>query len=350
MPDGYEHCVLCPRACKVNRTRGERGYCGETAVLRAASASLHFGEEPPLLGGKSTAGGGSGTIFISGCNLRCAFCQNYQISSGGNGGGGGRDGFTGTTGTTGKEKTPPLGRELNPAEFASLCLELQRLGAANVNIVTGSHAVPAIAAGLKAAAAQGLSVPVLWNSSAYETEAALSLLHDSPNRLVDIYLPDLKTLDRALSARYFGAADYGETAVRAIRFMLEKAPLAWRGAPFESALTGGVIVRHLMLPAEIESTRAVLRWFSENARGRALLSLMTQYTPVGKDTPRRCVNQTEYEAALALLSEFGIDDGFIQELAPDDTWLPDFEKENPFQAELSLPVWHWKTGYVPNSR
>jgi putative pyruvate formate lyase activating enzyme len=307
---------------------GERGFCGESAVLRIAAALLHGGEEPPLVGGA-----GSGTIFVTGCNLGCRFCQNAQIS---------RDG---------------LGRTVTAREFAEICRELERRGAANINIVTGSHAIPAIAEGLRAARDAGLALPVLWNSSAYETVEALNLLdHGNPeNRLVDIWLPDLKTLDGELARRYFASPDYPETAVKAIRFMLESAPLEWVGVPFESALKRGVIIRHLVLPGNLDATRDVLRWFAENARDRALLSLMTQYTPLAKNAarlsaeiPDRYLSEKENAAVLAMLDGFGIEDGFVQDLVPDDEWLPDFAKKNPFGS--SVPIWHWANGMIPANR
>jgi putative pyruvate formate lyase activating enzyme len=326
----YAACRLCPRDCLVSRAAGERGFCGETAALRIASASLHAGEEPPLTGDK-----GSGTIFVTGCNVGCRFCQNFQISQKG------------------------MGRAVTQAEFAEMCRELQRRGAANINIVTGSHAIPAIAEGLQTAREAGLTLPVLWNSSAYETTKALALLDGGgehsgcvrgggKHRLVDIWLPDLKTLDGEVAKRYLTAPDYPATAVKAIRFMMDRAPLEWQGVPFESALLRGVIIRHLVLPGELASTREVLRWFAENARGRALLSLMTQYTPVqaakNAPIPDTYLGARENAAVLEMLSEFAIDEGFVQESVQDDSWLPDFDKINPFSSTLSVPVWHWKHG------
>jgi putative pyruvate formate lyase activating enzyme len=292
----------------------ERGFCGETAELRLAAASIHRGEEPPV-----TGVGGSGTIFVSGCNLGCVFCQNYQISQQG------------------------MGRAVSTAEFAEICLVLQKRGAENINIVTGSHAVPAIAEGLDAARAAGLHIPVLWNSSAYESLEALELL----NR-VDVYLPDLKTLDSGLAARFFNAPDYPAAASAAIKKMMEMRPLRYNDTG--TVLVSGVIIRHLVLPGFLRSTQAVLRWFTENAREKALLSLMTQYTPLGAGPPEY-VNQTDHDTVLGWLEEFGIEDGFYQELVTGDGWLPDFKRTNPFPAAddgvpLSEPVWHWREGLL----
>ena len=308
-----KHCLLCPRRCGVNRTAGERGYCGESAKLRLAAASIHQGEEPLI-----TGAGGSGAIFVSGCNLGCVFCQNYQISH------------------------EAMGREVSITEFVAICLKLQALGAENINIVTGTHAIPAIVTGLKQARANGLVIPTLWNSSAYETLEALSLLDE----VIDVYLPDLKTLDPNLAARFFNAPDYPEYATKAILRMLDTRVLK---ASASSILTSGVIIRHLVLPGYLESTRKMLRWFAEHCQGRALISVMTQYTlPRGidthmKDAPKRFMSERDYETVLEWLEEFGIEDGFYQELRPDSDWLPDFTRQNPFSSTLSRPVWHFQS-------
>ena len=192
MEKEYEVCISCPRGCGTSRNEKKIGVCGETADLRIAWAGLHFGEEPPVTGKR-----GSGTIFITGCNLGCAFCQNFQIS---------RDG---------------MGRKVDAHEFAEMCLALAETGAENINIVTGSHAIPTIASGLRKAKDQGLSIPILWNSSAYETIEALSLLEG----LVTVWLPDLKTLNPLLSESVFRASDYPKVAKKAIRYMVDKSPL-----------------------------------------------------------------------------------------------------------------------------
>jgi putative pyruvate formate lyase activating enzyme len=320
--DYYRKCLLCPRACGADRRAGFRGFCGESAELRVASASIHRGEEPPL-----TGTGGSGVIFISGCNLGCVFCQNYQISSGYR-----------------ISRVASLGRVIDAEEFAAICLALQDRGAENINIVTGSHAAPAIAAGVRAAREQGLSLPVLWNSSAYEATPSLALLKDA----VDVYLPDLKTLDSRLAARFFSAPDYPEYAAGAILKMTEYRRLEYSSGRPEGILKSGVIIRHLVLPGFLAATREVLRWFADHCRGRALLSVMTQYTPVkgAGEIPSRYVSPGEYETVLDWLAEFGIEDGFCQELTPGAEWLPDFSRPNPFLSDLSVPVWHWREGFT----
>jgi len=312
----YSSCRLCPRNCGVDRLAGEAGFCGESAGLRLGAAVIHRGEEPPLVGT-----GGSGTIFVSGCNLGCVFCQNYQISQGEKGG------FS-------------LGRAVSAGDFAAICVKLRDKGAENINIVTGSHAVPALIEGITAARSAGVQIPVLWNSSAYETAETLELLRD----YVDIYLPDLKTLDGEIAAKFFNAPDYPAAAATAILKMIDMVNDKPRYSPHSARENARekVIVRHLILPGYLESTRSVLRWFADNAKDRAQLSLMTQYTPIpgrGKSAPERYINEDEYETVMKWLEEFEIENGFCQELVTGSDWLPDFKRPNPFSSELSVTVW-----------
>lgn len=318
----FQTCNLCPRNCNTNREKGLRGFCGQTSKIKIASAGLHFGEEPPI-----TMKGGSGTIFFTGCTLQCSFCQNYQISQDG------------------------MGKEISNEEFAELCLKLQSIGSENINLVTGSHFIPAIAEGLKLAKEKGLCIPVLWNSSSYENPDALELLKD----LVTVWLPDLKTLNPELSRVVFKAPDYPTTAKRAIRKMLELSPLVFDK---NGKIISGMILRHLVLPGKIGDTRFVLKWFSEHLKGKALLSVMSQYTPVpavknaiGKTVfEDRFLEKSEYDELLDLLSEFGIEDGFCQEFVNDTSWLPDFTRLQPFSSSLSKPIWHWTCGFIPNTK
>jgi len=176
---------------------------------------------------------------------------------------------------------------------------------------------------------------VLWNSSGYDGIESLKILKD----VVDVYLPDLKTLDPNFAEKFFKAANYPEQAEAAILKMME-----YRELRFDETMLSGVMVRHLVIPGFLENTRQVLAWFAEHCKGRALLSLMTQYTPVGTDAAisGRYISEDEYEAVLSMLDEFGIDDGFCQELVKGSDWLPDFTRANPFSSELSVPVWHYK--------
>ena len=179
---------------------------------------------------------------------------------------------------------------------------------------------------------------VLWNSSGYEGEETLEIL----SHFVDVYLPDLKTLDKDFSSRFFNALDYPDQTAAAILKMIKQKELRFNG----EVMVQGVMIRHLVIPGFLESTRKVLSWFKNNvSKGTALLSLMTQYTPVNnseKETPGRYVSSEEYDAVISMLEEFGIDDGFCQELVTGSDWLPDFTKQNPFSSELSEPVWFWR--------
>ncbi|MCL2410675.1 MAG: radical SAM protein [Treponema sp.] len=302
MKNYYDNCTFCPRNCGVNRSNGETGYCGETAALRIGSAGVHHGEEPSFIGT-----GGSGTIFISGCNLGCIFCQCYQVSQG--------------ESVCGSQS---LGKIVSIEEFAKICIELQNKGAENINIVTGSHVVPILVEGFISAKKAGLRIPFLWNSSSYDSLEALELIKDH----VDLYMPDLKTLDTKLAAKFFNAPDYPEVAKAAILKMID--------------ISNDVVIRHLILPGYLESTRSVLQWFADNAKGRAALSLMTQYTPIPgkeKNAPDRYVNKEEYETVIKWLEEFQIEDGFFQELLTSEEWLPDFRRANPFPSDILTPVW-----------
>ena len=312
----YAHCLLCPRACGVDRGSGVLGFCRETAVVRAAWAGLHFGEEPPLAGR-----GGSGAIFFTGCTLKCRYCQNDQLSRSG------------------------LGAELSPDQLARLMLRLQAEGAENVNLVTGSHFAPGILEAAELARARGLAIPLLWNSSGYESRATLELL--AP--WIEIWLPDCKTLDPELAGSLLGAPDYPRVVREALSFMVESRALDWEG----EKLRRGVIVRHLVLPGHPRSTREVLAWFRERLYDRALLSLMVQYTPnpraparpeAGQAVPSGRVSTPEYEQVLRWLEELGIQEGFIQEPESDSDWLPDFCRPNPFPREKARVLWHFADG------
>ncbi len=335
----YEKCQACPRQCGVNREEGQLGFCKEPADLRIAFAGLHFGEEPLV-----TVFGGSGTIFFTGCTLRCAFCQNYQISQDG------------------------LGRAVSEEEFVQICLKLQDKGAENINLVTGSHHIPKIAQFIRAAKDAGVSIPFCWNSSAYESVEMLELLKG----LVTIWLPDLKTLSSPLSEKLFAAPDYPEVAKKAIKWMIENNPLQIQSIPEpknakpvewaepgqnRDKMTSGVIIRHLFLPGKFEETADVLSWLKENADGKACISLMNQYTPVPFAEEEkvlekrkkalsviedRLVNEQEFEDIQDLLEAFDFDYLFYQELTDDTSWLPDFNRPQPFSNKLACPVWHFK--------
>lgn len=320
----YSPCNTCPRKCNTNRNEGQKGFCLEPQELRIAWAGLHFGEEPLI-----TAKGGSGTIFITGCNLHCAFCQNYQISQ------------------------MEMGSAVSKDTFCHICLKLQDKGAENINIVTGSHAIPVLRNYLLETKKRGLIIPICWNSSAYETSESLELLND----VVSIWLPDLKTLNPIISQSVFDAKNYPSVAKTAIRFMVSNTKTI---IDYQSnKMLSGVIIRHLILPGRLDDTRHVLEWFKAHIDGKSYLSLMSQYTPVPFDESEmkkrekslsafqnRYMDKYEFEELKKLIDEYDIENGFYQELVQDTEWLPDFSKIQPFQSSLAKPIWHWKSGFI----
>lgn len=343
--DLYSSCSQCPRRCGADRNAGKTGFCREPAEVRIALACLHFGEEPPV-----TVHGGSGTIFLTGCTLRCAFCQNYQISQDG------------------------LGKAVSSGEFSEICLRLEKAGAENINLVTGSHAIPRLAEYIKAAKDAGCSIPFCWNSSAYESVEMLELLKP----YVSIWLPDLKTLSSTLSDKLFAAADYPETATAAIDWMIKNFPMKIEECParkdysdaegnpvkageIKEKMTQGVIVRHLFLPGKFIETADTLEWLKKHADGKACISLMNQYTPVpfAEEASRkkarkerlsvienRLVSKDEDADLQDLIEAYDFDWLFYQELTDDTSWLPDFTRPQPFSNKLAKPLWHHSKGFL----
>ena len=330
--DAYSSCTQCPRNCKAHRDEAKKGWCGENADLRIASACLHFGEEPLV-----TVHSGSGTIFFTGCTLRCSFCQNYQISQQG------------------------MGSAVSVQDFAEICLSLQNKGAENINLVTGSHHIPVIAAGIAAAKKRGVTIPFAWNSSAYESTETLEHLKG----LVDIWLPDLKTLNPMMSKQLFDAEDSPQVAKRAIRWMIASSPLdiveEKKNGRKKEKMMSGVIIRHLFLPGRMDDTIMTLDWLKSHADGKACISLMSQYTPVPfKGTEQeleqrdkslgsfqnRLVNTAEDTELRKLIDSYCFDYLFYQDLSDDTSWLPDFNRIQPFSNALARPVWHWSCGFT----
>lgn len=302
----FASCRLCPRHCQVNRLAGEVGYCGQTAQLRAARAALHMWEEPCISGAV-----GSGTVFFSGCNLRCVYCQNHNIALG------------------------QTGREISTSRLAEIFLELQQKGAANINLVTPTHYIPAIAFSLRQARLSGLSLPVVYNSSGYEDVEALKILEG----LVDIYLPDLKYVSSELSARYSHAADYFERAKAALAEMFRQVgPLIFSCPPGASdanviasspqlaaavypadtpLLRRGMIVRHLVLPGQTKDTKKAIHFLHDTYRNDIYVSVMCQYTPLPHvaDYPElnRPVSPEEYRRVVDYCLRLGMENVYIQE-------------------------------------
>lgn len=292
-------CTLCPRECHVNRNAGETGYCGQTGKLTAARAALHFWEEPCLSGTN-----GSGAVFFSGCNLGCVYCQNHEIAQG------------------------QFGREITVNRLSDIFLELQEKGAHNINLVTPAHFVPQIITALQTAKKQGLSIPVIYNTSAYEKTETLRMLEG----LIDIYLPDLKYRDAALSGKYSHADDYFERAAAAIAEMVRQvgAPVFADGE--DSLMRRGVIVRHLLLPGCGRDSRQLLRYLHETYKNDIYVSIMNQYTPLSQvsDIPplNRRVSAEEYRRIVDYAIRIGIENGFIQEgETATESFIPFFDYE-----------------------
>ncbi len=291
-------CTLCPRNCHADRSAGRLGFCGQTAVVTAARAALHYWEEPVICGEA-----GSGAVFFSGCSLRCVFCQNHTISNG------------------------EFGKPITAEALADCFLRLQSLGAVNINLVTGSHFIPQICMALEQAKDQGLHLPVVFNSSGYESVASLKLLEG----LVDIWLPDLKYYSSELSASYSKAPDYFDVASRAIGEMVRQA-----GKPLFDEASGlmkrGVIVRHLCLPGQSKDSKKVLRYLHSTFGNDIYISIMNQYTPLPHvaEYPElnRSLTEEEYEKLLTFAVRIGIEQGFRQEGGTDkDSFIPAFDGE-----------------------
>lgn len=283
----YTNCTLCPRACGVDRTAGELGFCGCPAGALVAKAMIHKWEEPALAGN-----GGSGAVFFGGCTLGCKYCQNAAISGG------------------------PVGTAMDPQQLRRLFQSLIDQGAENIDLVTPTHFLPTILPALT----PKLPVPVVYNCGGYERPETIRALDGA----VDIYLPDLKYADNALAQALSGAGDYFETAAAAIREMADQVgPVRWEG----DKITRGVIVRHLILPGHVDNSLEVLDWLGEAfAPGQILVSLMRQYTPMGglpAPLDRR-VTDEEYDAVLAWMYLNRLE-GFTQEAEAADTgFIPDF--------------------------
>lgn len=291
-----QDCSLCPRSCHVNRLDGQRGYCGQTAELTAARAALHMWEEPCLSGRE-----GSGTVFFSGCSLRCVFCQNHNIALG------------------------RSGRIISAERLADIFLELQDKGANNINLVTPTHFVPQIAAALELSIQRGLLLPVVYNTSSYEYVSTLRLL----DGLVDIYLPDLKYFSSELSRLYSNAPDYFEHASAAIAEMVRQT-----GQPVFNPITGlmqkGVIIRHLILPGQVKDSKKIIRYLHETYGDSVYISIMNQYTPLPHVSHiqelSRPVSEEEYGRVIDFALRLGVEKGYLQEgESASESFIPEFD-------------------------
>ena len=287
------NCNLCPRRCGVDR-RSQAGFCGAGAKVRIALVSLHQWEEPCLVGEK-----GAGTVFFSYCNLRCVYCQNHEISHGGR------------------------GEEVTVERLAEIFLEQQARGAATLDLVTPTHYVPQIIAALDMARGKGFALPVVYNSSGYETVATIEALRG----YVDIFLPDLKYREEASGSEYSAAADYFACASEAIKKMVEII------GPVQFADNGqmkrGVLVRHMVLPGHRHESMALVKWLWETFGKNIQVSLMSQYTPMYKASEHKKINRRlttfEYESVVDYALSLGLENAYVQERrSASEEYVPDF--------------------------
>lgn len=315
LADNNSDCHLCPRSCHVNRRKGETGFCGVGNLPIVSTSCLHFGEEPCLSGyydykrnlrtGSSLSG--SGTVFFAGCNLRCIFCQNYQIS------------------------WQIYGSIVSPERLASIFLFLQEERALNINLVTPTHVILPILEALKRSFAQGLTIPIVYNTSAYDSYETILKLAG----IIDIYLPDLKYFRKGKASRYSNAPDYPERATEAIKEMYRQ--VGDVEVDDEGNAKKGLIIRHLILPGCRQESCAILEWIAANLSTQVYLSLMSQFHP-GNNVPdeiNRGILEEEYNRVLSKAEELGFENVYIQPhpFSSKDHLLPDFNSDNPFCQE-----------------
>lgn len=287
----YAHCTLCPRRCGVDRTRGQLGFCKMPGQIHAARAGVHYWEEPVISGSF-----GSGAVFFSGCTLKCAFCQNYDISQ------------------------ENFGKPLTSAELRAAFERLIDEGVQNINLVTPTHFLPDILPALE----PKLPVPVVYNCGGYESVETLRQLEGK----IDVYLPDFKYSDNALAKKLSSAPDYFETASAAILEMYRQV-----GKPVIEGdeMKRGVLVRHLVLPGCVDNSLGVLDWVAEHFRsGDILFSLMSQYVPMGRAVEMppfdRRITELEYDSVLSYMMLLGIEDGYTQDFSSAERgYTPSFD-------------------------
>ncbi len=287
----YTHCTLCPRRCGVDRTRGQLGFCKMPGQVHAARAGVHYWEEPVISGSF-----GSGAVFFSGCTLKCAFCQNYDISQ------------------------ENFGKPMTSAELRAAFERLIDEGVQNINLVTPTHFLPDILPALE----PKLPVPVVYNCGGYESVETLRQLEGK----IDVYLPDFKYSDNVLAKKLSSAPDYFETASAAILEMYRQV-----GKPVleDDEMKRGVLVRHLVLPGCVDNSLGVLDWVAEHFRsGDILFSLMSQYVPMGRAAEMppfdRRITELEYDSVLSYMMLLGIEDGYTQDFSSAERgYTPSFD-------------------------
>ena len=291
-----EQCHICPHNCGINRIKGEVGRCKATDKVKVALASLHNFEEPCISGEK-----GSGTVFFSNCNLKCVFCQNYEISQQG------------------------VGKEITIEELADIFIEQQNKKAENINLVTPTMYVYQIIEAIKTARNKGLSIPIVYNTNAYENVETIKALEG----YIDIYLPDLKYYDDELAFKYSGIRNYFDNATKAIKEMYNQV-----GVPVldeNGIMKRGLMIRHLVLPNCIQNTKDVLRWINENIDNNVFVSVMAQYFPTNRAKEyseiNRKLTKEEYKEVEDYLYSLNLNNGYIQELGEhEEEYVPNFKQ------------------------
>jgi len=294
-------CNCCPRKCGINRLQEKTAFCGVGAEIQIAHYGLHFGEEPPISGTK-----GSGAIFFAGCNLHCVFCQNYQIS---------------------QKFQPNSVSKISVQELAEAMLKLQSDGAHNINFVSPSHYIFPMADAIISAKEKGLSLPIVYNSNAYDSLEALKLIRG----LIDIYLPDIKYLYDELGNKYSKAQNYASNVKGVIEEMRNQ--VGDLKTDENGIATSGILVRHLVLPNNLENSKQCLK-FLAGISSDMNISLMSQYSPLFKACKYPEINRTLTEAEYNEIVDYAIsldlENVFIQELESQEKCLPDFDLEKPF--------------------
>lgn len=295
--DIFSKCTLCPRNCKADRTSEKLGVCQVSDKIKIARAALHFWEEPCISGEN-----GSGAVFFSGCPLHCVFCQNEEISWG------------------------KVGKEITIERLSEIFLELQEKKANNINLVTATQYIPQVAFAIKLAKASGLSIPIIYNTSGYETVEGLRSLAG----VVDVYLPDFKYMDSALALKYSHASDYPEVAKRAIEEMVRQCGnISFDDDGF---IKSGVIVRHLVLPGHTKDSKSVIEYLYNTYGDDVYLSIMSQFTPMKhfEKYPElnRRITKREYDSVVDFALGIGVENAFIQDRkVAKESFIPDFNGE-----------------------
>lgn len=294
MIEELNKCTICPWECKINRNDKRIGKCRGTNNAKIALVSLHFFEEPCITGKN-----GSGTVFFSNCNLKCKFCQNYEISQYGK------------------------GKEITIEELADIFIEQQKRGAENINLVTPTSYVYQIIEAIKIAKKNGLKLPIIYNTNAYENVETIKALEG----YIDIYLPDFKYMDKKIAKQYSGVEDYPEIAKKAIVEMQKQVGNAQIDS--KGIIRKGLIIRHLILPNNTENSKQVLKWINDNLPKETYVSVMAQYfsTYLAKKdkTLNRKISKREYKKVEDYLYSLNIENGYIQDLGDnEECYVPEF--------------------------